>query len=546
MPKNVIIFFLPFLFFISCGLKKEKAELIVWNAKIYTVDSKFLIAEAMAIRHGKILETGSNEVILGRYESEDTLKLNGLPVYPGFIDAHCHFTGFATDMWKCDLKGTNSFEEVLQKIKSYATTAPMHWIYGRGWDQNDWENKNFPDKSQLDLLFPDRPVFLKRIDGHAALVNQNALDRFGINSRTKVNGGEVVLKNGKLTGILIDNAMDLIDLNIPPISDSLAKQYYSKAQELCFAQGLTGVHDCGISEHTFELLEQEQKTGNLKMKVYALLSDDSTYYERWLKKGPYKGERLKVGGFKIYTDGALGSRGACLIHSYSDKENWHGFLLTSRSRMQKIARQLVNSSFQMCSHAIGDSANRLILKIYAEALKGKNNKRWRVEHAQVMHPSDFHYFKEYSIVPSVQPTHATSDMYWAADRLGKERLKYAYAYKSLLDTAGLIALGTDFPVEDISPLKTFYAAVVRKDEKDFPKHGFQMRDALDREESLKGMTIWAAYSAFEEEEKGSLEKGKAADFVILDKDLLTCHADSIKTTKVLRTYINAELVYRSN
>lgn len=545
MPKNVIILFLPLLLFTSCGFKKESADLMVWNARIYTVDELFSVEEAMVIRDGKILETGSNEVILGRYSCKDTLKLDGQAIFPGFIDAHCHFTGFATDMWKCDLKGTGSFEEVLQKISRYAETAPMSWIYGRGWDQNDWDKKEFPDKTQLDLLFPNRPVFLKRIDGHAALVNQYVLDKFKINARTKVQGGEVILKAGKPSGLLIDNAMDLVDLRIPPISDSLAKTYYFKAQELCFASGLTGVHDCGVSEHTIDLLDQEHKTGRLKMKVYALLSDDSTYYERWLKKNPRLNERLKVGGFKVYTDGALGSRGACLLSTYSDKENWHGFLLTSISRMRQIAGLLANSSFQMCSHAIGDSANRQILKIYAEALKGKNNKRWRVEHAQVMHPSDFSYFRDYSIIPSVQPTHATSDMYWAGDRLGKERLNYAYAYKNLLDTAGCIALGTDFPVEDISPLRTFYAAVVRKDEKNFPNQGFQTENALSREETIKGMTIGAAYAGFEEQEKGSLEKGKSADFVILNQDLLTCPPDSIKRAKVLRTYINAELVYKS-
>lgn len=544
MPKNVNIFFLPLLLLAGCGLKKEKADLIVWNAKLYTVDAQWSIKEAMAIRNGKILETGSNEVILGRYEADDTLKLSGEAVFPGFIDAHCHFTGFASDMWKCDLKGTDSFQEVLQRVTDYAAKAPMLWIYGRGWDQNDWTDKNFPDKTELDRLFPDRPVFLKRIDGHAALVNQNALDRFGIKAGTRVEGGEVVLKNGKPSGMLIDNAMDLIDLKIPTISDSLAKSYYLQAQSLCLALGLTGVHDCGVSEHTIKLLQQEEESGRLKIKVYALLSDDSTYYEPWLRKGPYKGARLSVGGFKVYTDGALGSRGACLLEPYSDKENWRGFLLTNAIRLRRIAAQLSKSSFQMCSHAIGDSANREILRVYAEALRGHNAKRWRIEHAQVLDPADFSRFREFDIIPSVQPTHATSDMYWAGDRLGKQRLHHAYAYKTLLDSAGLLALGTDFPVEDLSPFKTFYAAVERRDEKQHPKDGFQMENALSRSETLKGMTIWAAFAAFEEKEKGSLEAGKTADFVVLDKDLMTCSAPDILRTKVLRTYINAELVYK--
>ena len=340
--------------------------------------------------------------------------------------------------------------------------------------------------------------------------------------------------------------MDLVDLKIPAISDSLAKVYYKKAEQTCFSFGLTGVHDCGVTEHTLELLDNEQKTGNLKMKIFALLSDDSSYYEPWLKKGVYKTERLKMGGFKIYADGALGSRGACLLKPYSDKPEWIGFMLTDIARMKKIAQQLSESNFQMCTHAIGDSANREILKIYATALHGKNNKRWRVEHAQIMNAADFSYFSEYDIIPSVQPTHATSDMYWAQERVGAERLKAAYAYKQLLNKKGSIALGTDFPVEDISPFKTFFAAVARQDSKGFPANGFQPENGLSREETLKGMTIWAAYAAFEEAEKGSLEKGKAADFIILDTDLLNCNIKDVLNANVLATYSNGERVFQKN
>ncbi len=541
MLKNTFIFTLAILF--SCSPKKEKVDIIVHHTKICSVDSTFNIYEAMAIKNGKIVEIDNNQIILNKYEAKQTINLNGKFIFPGFIDAHCHFTGYASDLWKCDLTGTKSYEDILEKIKNYSNSAPMYWIYARGWDQNDWELNEYPNKKELDKLFPSRPVFLKRIDGHAALVNQVALDLFGINTKTKVKGGSIELKEGKLTGMLIDNAMDLVDKKIPIISDSLAKKYYKIIEKKCFSFGLTQVHDCGVSEKTIELIDQEQKNGKLKIKIFALLQDDPSYYEKWLKKGVYKTERLTVGGFKLYADGSLGSRGACLMHPYNDKANWNGFLLNDSYRMNEIAQKLCKSNFQLCTHAIGDSANRETLKIYALALKTKNNKRWRIEHAQVLNKSDLKYFDNYSIIPSVQPTHATSDMYWAEKRLGKIRIKEAYAYNDLLKAAGCIALGTDFPVEDISPFKTFYAAVVRQDSIGFPDKGFQKENALSRKNALKGMTIWAAYANFEETKIGSLEKGKMADFIILDTDLLSCNFEKIIKTKVLATYINGEKVY---
>lgn len=543
MLKNAFIFTLAMAWCMSCTPTKKRVDLIVHNARVYTVDAGFTITSAFAVKDGRIIELGNDEVILKNYEANEFLDAKGKSIFPGFIDAHCHFTGYATDLWKCDLTGTASFAEVLEKIKVYSENAPMFWIYGRGWDQNDWDLKEFPNKEQLDLLFPNRPVFLKRIDGHAALVNQKALDLCGVTVNTTVEGGRVEQKNGKLTGILLDNAMDLVDSKVPVISDSLSLAYYKKAENTCFSYGLTSVQDCGISEHTAELLMKAEQKDELKMKVFALLSDKADYYDRWLKKGPYKGKRLSVGGFKIYGDGALGSRGACLKEPYSDKPGWKGFLLTDTSRLKEIAKRLVNSRFQYCTHAIGDSANRYMLRLYANALQTKNDRRWRIEHAQVVDSSDFHFFRDYNIIPSVQPTHATSDMYWAEDRLGHQRLKHAYAYKQLLLQNGYLPLGTDFPVEHISPLKTFYAAVERKDAKGFPDKGFQMENALSREEALRGMTIWAAYSAFEEKEKGSLEAGKSADFVILDRDLMHCKAEDILKTKVLSTYSNGEHVF---
>ena len=540
---NTLVFLLFTAVVLTSCNTKQKVSMLVYNAKIYTVDSAFSTVEAMAIQDGKILETGTSSTLLEKYESDSLLDAGGKTIFPGFIDAHCHFTGYATDSWKCELTGTSSFEEIINKISAYSAKAPMYWIYGRGWDQNDWENKSFPDKKLLDSLFPNRPVFLKRIDGHAALANQKALDIAGITSSSTITGGNFEKKNGKLTGIVIDNAMDEVERFIPVISDSLAKQYFANMQQRCFASGLTGVHDCGISEHTVELVDQAHKDGLLKMKIFALLSDSAHYYDKWIAKGPYRTDRLHVGGFKLYADGALGSRGACLLKDYSDQAGWKGFLLSEQQHFRAIAEKLAPSSFQMCTHAIGDSGNRIVLNIYADVLKGKNDKRWRIEHAQVVDSSDFHYFKDYNIIPSVQPTHATSDMYWAETRIGKSRIPYAYAYKQLLQQNNWMPLGTDFPVEDINPLKTFMAAVFRQDSKGFPAEGFQIDNALTRQQTIKGMTIWAAQSVFEEKEKGSLEAGKAADFIILDKDLMTTNQKEILNVKVMKTYINGERVH---
>ena len=496
----------------------------------------------MAISKGKIVAIGGKE-ILKNYTATQKIDAQQKPIYPGFIDAHCHFTGYATDRWKSDLVGTKSWEEIVEKIKKYSETAPKFWLYGRGWDQNDWAVKEYPTKEKLDELFPNRPVYLKRVDGHAAIANQKALDLAKITTETKILGGDIEQKNGKLTGILVDNAMDLVEKVIPEIEDDLAIKYFGELQKECFAFGLTSLHDCGISEHTLSLLEKSQQQKVLKMNVFTLLSDNPDYYEKWIKKGRYTNGKITVGGFKVYADGALGSRGACLLSDYHDKPKWRGFLLSEKSHFENLAKKLVKSDLQMCTHAIGDSANREILKIYGDVLKGKNDKRWRIEHAQIVNPADFQYFGKYNIVPSVQPTHATSDMYWAEERLGSERIKTAYAYQDLLKQNGWVALGTDFPVEDINPFKTFLASVARKDAQNYPENGFQKENALTREQTLRGMTIWAAKSVFQEKERGSLEVGKNADFIILNQDLMNIDEKDILKTNVLETWVDGTKSY---
>lgn len=546
MRKSFILFAASLLLF-SCAEKQQWVDLIVHNATIYTADSAFTVKESMAINKGRIVATGSDEEIMSKYNSSTLIDAEGKAVFPGFIDAHCHFLGYGLGLGQVDLIGTRSFEEVIAKLAEFkALAAPIDkkrieivWTIGRGWDQNDWAVKEFPTREKLDSLYPDEPVFLKRVDGHAALVNKRALELAGITEKTKVAGGEIILKDGKPAGVLIDNAVDLVAKVIPPNSEEAKSHALLAAQNNCFAVGLTTVDDAGLMKEDIKVIDALQKNGQLKMRVYAMLSDSGPNYAHYLKRGPYKTERLNVRSFKFYADGALGSRGACLLHEYEDKKGWKGFLLSDKKHFEEYAKLLAEKGFQMNTHCIGDSSDRIIARIYRQT--AGTGARWRIEHAQVVNQHDFEMFR--TIIPSVQPTHATSDMYWASERLGPGRVKGAYAYKDLLKAAGIVALGTDFPVEDISPFKTFYAAVFRKDAKGFPEGGFQMENALAREETIRGMTIWAAYANFEEKEKGSLEPGKFADFVILDTDLMKCAESEVLRTKVIATYIGGEGVY---
>lgn len=553
MPINKLITHCSSLIILSAAIIalpsckfRQKVNMVVHHAKIYTVDDNFTIAEAMAIRDGKVLETGSNDEILKKYEGDEELNAGGKTIYPGFIDAHAHFVGYAFGLGQVNLFGTQSWRACVERIKTFVqqrNIQPGAWIQGRGWDQNDWDIKEFPTKALLDSSFPNNPVVLERVDGHALIANQKAIELAGVQAGQIISGGSVETVNGQLTGIFIDNAESLLQKVIPvPVKNEYATAL-NEAQQNCFAVGLTSVQDCGLNKKDVEIIDALQQEGALKMKLYVMLSDDSANYAAYLEKGVYKTALLNVGGFKLYGDGALGSRGACLIQDYSDKPGWKGFLLSNPQHFRDVAAKLVNTRFQMCTHAIGDSGNREILKIYAAVLKGKNDKRWRIEHAQVVNAADVDLFGQNNIIPSVQPTHATSDMYWAADRLGTERIKTAYAYKQLLQQNGWIPLGTDFPVEDISPFKTFLAAVARQDAKGFPANGFQTENALTREEALRGMTTWAAKAAFEEKEKGSLEKGKAADFIILDTDLMSCEKTAILKSSVLSTFINGVKVF---
>ena len=523
----------------------QRVDLIVHHAQIYTVNNEFATAEAMAVQDGKIVAIGTNDEILKVYQSDSLVDAKGAAVYPGFIDAHAHFLGYGQSLYSVDLMFVPSWEEAITRVKDFAAKHPgKGWIKGRGWDQNRFPGKQFPTNAELNALFPDRPVILERVDGHASIANDFALNLAGVKPGQTIEGGQFMMQDGKLTGLLVDNAVGVVEKNVPVATKDDYKDWLTAAQQNCFATGLTTITDCGLSPSDIDYIDALQKSNDLKMRLYVMLSDKpASYASKYFTGGGYVTDRLSVKGVKVYGDGALGSRGACLLHPYSDKPDWSGFLLSSPAHFDSIAAKLINTDFQMCTHAIGDSANRTILNVYAKYLKGKNDKRWRIEHAQIVHPADFHLFGDNSIVPSVQPTHGTSDMYWAADRLGAERLKGGYAYKQLLEQNNWLPLGTDFPVEEINPFKTFLAAGARQDSKGFPSGGFQMENALTREQTIRGMTIWAAKANRMEKQVGSLEVGKKADFIILDQDLMKAATDRILKIKVLKTYLNGERVY---
>ena len=536
MKKNILLFL--GLIFASCS---DQVDLIVYNASVYTVDDNNPEATSFAIKDGKFIYVGDDSVT-SKYSSSNIINAEGLPVYPGFIDSHAHFynLGFLND--QVNLKETKSFEEVLKRVIEFNNLNEKDFIIGRGWDQNDWDDKSFPSNKLLNEKFPDKAVVLRRIDGHAYLVNDFALNLAGIDKSSSIDGGDFVKSNGKLTGVLIDNAMRLIDEIIPdPTLEESVKALIS-AQEIAFENGLTTIAEAGISREQIELIDSLHKSGVLKIKIYAMIENNTEDVDYYLEKGPYKTDKLNVRSVKVYADGALGSRGASMIDEYSDRRGYFGIIRTPIDSIKNLAFKLAGTKFQMNTHAIGDNANRIVLNAYGDALFNYRDPRWRVEHAQVINENDIDLFNQ-KIIPSVQPTHATSDMYWLYDRVGKKRANLAYAYKELLTRSKVIAFGTDFPVEDISPIMTFYSAVARKDIDGYPSEGFQMENSLNRADALYAMTVFGAYANFEENEKGSIEIGKSADFIILDNDLIISEEDKIPSTNTVATFIDGELVF---
>lgn len=514
-----ITYFILLLTMFSCS--KTKVDLVVYNANVYTVDNQFSKAQAFAIQDGKFVAVGSDRDILRRYDAVKTLDAQGQNIYPGFIDGHCHFVGYGeTKVRYADLNGCQSFEEVLERLEKHNENNDSEWLLGRGWDQNLWELKEFPENTELNKRFPNKKVLITRVDGHAVLVSDNVLKIIGL--------------KGSPQGLLIDNDADKAKAIVPPLDNAQRIKALKIAQRDCFAHGLTGVTDAGLDIKSIALIDSLQQAGALQMKVNAMINPDDETMDYFMKFGVIEKERLTIRSVKIYADGALGSRGARLLEPYTDDPDNQGLIVENEAFYDHVCEKAYDAGYQVCCHAIGDGGVHMILNEYAKFLKGENDLRWRIEHSQVVDAQDVKLYKEYSVIPSIQATHCTSDMPWAEDRLGSERVKNAYAYKTLLDQNGWLVNGTDFPIEHISPLKTFYSSVARK---------YLTDNKLSHEEALRSMTIWAAKGYFAEGRTGSIEIGKEADFVILSDDIMTIADEKIPEVKVMNTFINGEMVY---
>ena len=528
--------------------------MILLNGVIYTLDEKKPVASALAIRGDRIVAVGSDREIRSSFRAEKTIDLGGRPVYPGFIDSHAHMEGLGAALMNLDLSETLSEEEAAGRVAgALRDTARGGWIRGRGWDQNRWPGKGFPARASLDRVSPSVPVFLTRVDGHAVWVNSKALAIAGIDEATPDPPGGRILRDrsGNLTGVFIDNAVDLVQRVIPPPSVEERTEAVRRAVSACVACGLTEVHDMGVDSGGVAIYRNLIAAGRFPFRVYVALAGSSAgTWESFRKSGPLKdgeGGRLAVRAVKFYADGALGSRGAALIEPYSDDPGNRGLTLTSHAELLAAAEQALDAGFQICTHAIGDRANAFVLDVYDEAmtLRGARGRdvRFRIEHAQVLSGAEIPRFKALGVIPVMQASHCTSDMPWAILRLGPERIKGAYAWQSLLRQGSILPGGSDFPVESPNPLWGFYAAVTRKDQSGLPEEGWNPGERMTREEALRSYTIWGAFAGFQEREKGTLEPGKWADMVVLTQDIMKIDPPAILTTRVEKTMIAGEIVY---
>ena len=527
-------------------------DLIVLNANIYTVDSAVPRAQALAVKDGRFVLVGSNaevEAIAG--PQTERLEAAGQTIIPGMIDAHAHLPNLGRLLRTVNLKGTESYEEVIALVKGRADLVPTGtWILGRGWDQNKWADENFPTHQALSAAVPRHPVYLDRVDGHAALANQMAMRRAGLDRQTQDPPGGKIIRDadGWPTGTLIDEARLLVAAVIPPVSNQQLMGQIKAGMQDANRWGLTGIHDAGVGADTVEFYEELAAQGQLTLRFYVMVEAGSPGLVELLGYGPRIGmgnQMVWTRAIKVSADGAMGSRGAALLRDYTDDPGNRGLMLADYDSVLTIARLALENGFQLNVHAIGDRANRSVLDAYQEALSEYPDldHRFRIEHAQLLAPDDIPRFAELGVIPSMQGSHQTGDMYWVADRLGQQRVESAYAWRSLRDTGVIIPNGSDFPVESVNPLISFGAFVTRQDADGWPNGGWFPQQRLDREDALKSITIWPAYAAFMEDDVGSISPGKLADFVVLDRDIMTVPAYDILGTRVKRTVVGGRTVY---
>ena len=530
----------------------KPADLIVSNARIYTADDTRPIVSAIAVRDGRILFAGSDrEAVALRGPRTQVINGAGRTVIPGMVDAHAHLLGLGTSLRNVQLAGSRSYDEVIARTVARARAMkPGEWILGRGWDQNLWPDKQFPTHEALSRALPNNPVVLTRVDGHALLANDKAMRAAGVTSATRdPEGGRIVrMAGGAPSGVFVDNAEGLVARAIPAPSPAQTRQSVLAAITEANRWGLVGIHDAGVDRSTIEIYEALARAGRFNLRNYVMISDDSADILHYLSTGPrnalYDG-RLWVRSIKLYSDGALGSRGAALLAAYSDEPGNTGLLVSAPAHIARVAGAALNRGFQLSVHAIGDRGNRIVLDAFDAALRASPtaDHRFRIEHAQVISPADIPRFAELGVIPSMQASHQTSDMRWAEARLGPQRVRGAYAWRALLNTGVVIPNGSDFPVEDVNPLISFHAAVSRQDATSWPADGWYADQVMTRDEALKSMTLWPAFAAFQEGSMGSLTPGKYADFVILDRDIMRVSANEILGTQVVATYLGGRSVY---
>jgi len=518
-------------------------DLLVNARRVYIVDEAFSFAECAAIKDGRVVAIGRRQDMESRYSARRKFDFGDAFMYPGFIDPHCHFLSYGYLLQRADLFGSKSWGEAVDRLAAHAARAGEYWVQGRGWNQNEGKEREFPTKELLDRVFPDNPVLAIRVDGHAAMANAKALALAGIGAGTFVDGGKVAISGGAPTALLRDTAVDLGRKVIPAPSESTQRQALAAAQSRCLAAGLTSVSNAGTDDEDLLLMDRMQGEGALQIRVYAMLAASAPNLELIAPRGPLLKDRLTARSFKMTADGALGSRGAYLLEPYADDPTNRGLITLRPEELERVCGIASSRGFQMNVHAIGDAAVRLVLDVYEKFLSPGNDLRWRVEHAQVVHPDDLRRFGRLKVIPSVQTTHATSDMGWTEERLGAARMGRAPIYRELLEQNGWLANGSDFPIERIDPLRGFRSAVLRKDDARKPEGGFRPENALTREQALRAMTIWAARANFEEKDSGSLEPGKWADFTLLDTDLLTSGEEALWEAKVLATGIAGEILF---